>query len=86
MLFFLKEPQLKEFSGKLEKLVLPFFKKKKKTLFRVPAFPNEVKQLKEQINLGNYHLFSIATNVHTIAALMKLWLRELTDPLIPNHY
>lgn len=55
-------------------------------VFRVPPFPNEVKQLREQLNLGNYHLFSIATNVHTITALIKLWLRELTEPLIPNSF
>ncbi len=100
-------------------------------VFRISAFPNELKQLKEQIDMGDYTLFKIATNVHTIAginiytyiyisfsslsisysnsnrllfwkpysnlivwlhnpyayvyiALLKMWFRELKEPLIPT--
>ena len=28
----------------------------------------------------------IVTSVHTIAAVFKLWFRELLDPLIPNEF
>lgn len=33
---------------------------------------------------GNYDIMTVSTNVHTVAALLKLWFRELREPLIPN--
>mmetsp|Transcript_29526 Transcript_29526/g.41542 ORF Transcript_29526/g.41542 Transcript_29526/m.41542 type:complete len:901 (+) Transcript_29526:99-2801(+) len=53
-------------------------------VFRVPAFPNELKQAREMLDKGNFSILSVVVNVHTVAALLKLWFRELKDPLVPQ--
>lgn len=55
-------------------------------LFRVPAFPEEVKNLKEMIENGNYQIMKTVTQVHSLAALLKAFFRELKDPLIPAEF
>lgn len=55
-------------------------------IFRVPATAGDVKDLKEKIDLGNYDICANTNNVHTPCALLKLWLRELPDALIPEAY
>ena len=54
-------------------------------VFRVPANTNEVNQLKDIIDRGKYNILTVATSVHAVAAIMKLWFRELADPIIPNN-
>lgn len=53
---------------------------------RVPATAPEVQALKEKINQGKYDLINESTDVHTPCALLKLWLREIPEPLIPNEF
>ncbi|EGG19085.1 RhoGAP domain-containing protein [Cavenderia fasciculata] len=50
-------------------------------IFRVPGQTSEVMRFKSRINELD---FSLDTNdVHVLAGLLKLWLRELTEPVIP---
>ena len=55
-------------------------------IFRVPAFAAEVRSTKEKIDEGNYDIIYKSSNVHTPCALMKLWFRELPEPLIPDKF
>ncbi|EFA76802.1 RhoGAP domain-containing protein [Heterostelium album PN500] len=51
-------------------------------IFRVPGTSSEVMRIRQKINELD---FSLDTNdVHVLAGLLKLWLRELTDPIIPS--
>lgn len=52
-----------------------------KLYYRVPGNANDVITFKKQFNEGNYDL--VTDNVHTAAAIFKLWLRELPDPVFP---
>jgi hypothetical protein len=51
-------------------------------IFRVPADAGLVKKLKAQMELGDYAIPGNDPNLP--AAVLKLWLRELKDPLIPD--
>ncbi len=51
-------------------------------IFRIPAQLEEVMELKEQLNNQDYNILS--TNPHAVGACLKLWFRELSEPLIPN--
>jgi len=42
-----------------------------------------VQILKKLFNTGNYDT-SVINDVNVPAALLKLWLRSLPDPLVPN--
>ena len=53
-------------------------------IFRVPASATEVQSLKKQVNSGNYDIESQSRDVNAPAALLKLWLRSLPDPLVPT--
>jgi len=55
-------------------------------IFRVPAFAEEVKSIKEKFDDGNYDVIYKSANVHTPCALMKLWFRELPEPLVPDKF
>ena len=52
-------------------------------IFRVPGDGDSVSELKLRIDRGYYTLDGIS-DPHVLASLMKLWLRELCDPLVPE--
>ncbi|KAL1760593.1 hypothetical protein FB107DRAFT_286818 [Schizophyllum commune] len=52
-------------------------------IFRVPGDGDIVSELKLRIDRGFYTLDGI-DDPHVLASLMKLWLRELCDPLVPE--
>jgi len=56
---------------------------KSEGIFRVPGDGDSVSELKLRIDRGYYTLDGI-TDPHVLASLMKLWLRELCDPLVPE--
>ncbi|KYR02381.1 RhoGAP domain-containing protein [Tieghemostelium lacteum] len=51
-------------------------------IFRVPGTTSEVNRIKKQMNEFDFTLTS--DDPHVLAGLLKLWLRELTDPVIPT--
>jgi len=55
-------------------------------IFRVPANANDVKFVRDKFDEGDYAVTNATNNVHTPCALMKLWLRELPEPIIPVSY
>jgi len=79
----------KESDGDIPK-VLPFLSEaiiklggqKAEGIFRVPGDTEMVTELKLRLEKGNYSLEGIKDPM-VPASLFKLWLRELTDPLIP---
>ncbi|KAG2128032.1 uncharacterized protein EDB93DRAFT_1185435 [Suillus bovinus] len=52
-------------------------------IFRVPGDSDSVSELKLRIDRGYYTLDSV-DDPHVLASLLKLWLRELCDPLVPE--
>jgi hypothetical protein len=52
-------------------------------IFRVPGDSDMISELKLRIDKGYYTLDGI-DDPHVPASLLKLWLRELQDPLIPE--
>lgn len=56
---------------------------KEEGLFRLPGQANLVKELQEAFDCGEKPLFDSNTDVHTVASLLKLYLRELPEPVIP---
>lgn len=52
-------------------------------IFRVPGDNDSVSELKLRIDRGYYTLDAV-DDPHVLASLMKLWLRELCDPLVPS--
>ncbi|XP_061645533.1 rho GTPase-activating protein 22 isoform X2 [Phyllopteryx taeniolatus] len=56
---------------------------KEEGLFRAPGQTTHVRELQDAFDRGENLLFASATNVHTVASLLKLYLRELPEPLIP---
>ncbi|KAM8836492.1 rho GTPase-activating protein 22 isoform 3-T3 [Spinachia spinachia] len=52
-------------------------------LFRMPGQANLVKELQEAFDCGDKPLLDSNTDVHTVASLLKLYLRELPEPVIP---
>lgn len=52
-------------------------------LFRLPGQANLVKELQDAFDCGEKPLFDRNTDVHTVASLLKLYLRELPEPVIP---
>ncbi|KAF5345370.1 hypothetical protein D9758_008505 [Tetrapyrgos nigripes] len=56
---------------------------KSEGIFRVPGDGDSVSELKLRIDRGYYNLDGV-DDPHILASLMKLWLRELCDPLIPE--
>jgi hypothetical protein len=55
-------------------------------LFRVPGFPEELKAVREALEQGRYQVMSLAESVNSVAAIFKLWFRELKEPLIPDQF
>lgn len=52
-------------------------------IFRVPGDGDAVQDLKLRIEKGYYSLDGV-DDPHILGSLMKLWLRELCDPLVPD--
>ncbi|NXG42420.1 RHG25 protein, partial [Psilopogon haemacephalus] len=52
-------------------------------IFRLPGQDNLVKQLREAFDAGERPSFGRDTDVHTVASLLKLYLRELPEPVVP---
>lgn len=52
-------------------------------IFRVPGDSDLVSDLKLRIDRGYYTLENV-DDPHVLASLLKLWLRELCDPLVPE--
>ncbi|XP_016150391.1 rho GTPase-activating protein 22-like [Sinocyclocheilus grahami] len=52
-------------------------------LFRMPGQANLVKELQEAFDCGDKPQFDSNTDVHTVASLLKLYLRELPEPVVP---
>ncbi|XP_059373327.1 rho GTPase-activating protein 22-like isoform X3 [Carassius carassius] len=60
---------------------------KEEGLFRMPGQANLVKELQDAFDCGDKPLFDSNTDIHTVASLLKLYLRELPEPVIPfNKY
>jgi hypothetical protein len=51
-------------------------------IFRVPADPTNALKLKVSLEGGSYDL--VCKDVHAIGSVLKLWLRELAEPLVPD--
>jgi len=51
-------------------------------IFRVPGKNDEINRLKKQFNKMDYRITSDDPN--DLGGALKLWFRELRDPLIPN--
>uniref|UniRef100_A0A8D2LI00 Rho GTPase activating protein 25 n=1 Tax=Varanus komodoensis TaxID=61221 RepID=A0A8D2LI00_VARKO len=49
-------------------------------IFRLPGQDNLVKQLRDAFDAGERPSFDQETDVHTVASLLKLYLRELPEP------
>ncbi|VDB91641.1 unnamed protein product [Peniophora sp. CBMAI 1063] len=56
---------------------------KSEGIFRVPGDGDLVSDLKLRIDKGYYTLEGV-DDPHVLASLLKLWLRELRDPLVPE--
>ena len=52
-------------------------------IFRVPGDSDDVTMLRCRIEKGNYDLTGI-TDPNTPSSLLKLWMRELDEPLLPT--
>ncbi|KAM6997062.1 rho GTPase-activating protein 22 isoform 2-T2 [Tautogolabrus adspersus] len=52
-------------------------------LFRAPGQTNHVRELQDAIDRGEKPVFDSTTDVHTVASLLKLYIRELPEPIIP---
>ncbi|CAB1343353.1 unnamed protein product, partial [Coregonus sp. 'balchen'] len=53
-------------------------------LFRMPGQTNHVRELQDAFNCGEKPLFDSNTDVHTVASLLKLYLRELPEPVVQH--
>lgn len=56
---------------------------KSEGIFRVPGDGDSISELRVRIDRGYYTLDDIE-DPHILASLLKLWLRELCDPLVPE--
>uniref|UniRef100_A0A3P9JYV2 Rho GTPase activating protein 22 n=1 Tax=Oryzias latipes TaxID=8090 RepID=A0A3P9JYV2_ORYLA len=55
---------------------------KEEGLFRAPGQTNHVRELQDAFDRGEKPVFD-STDVHTVASLLKLYIRELPEPIIP---
>ncbi|XP_061673814.1 rho GTPase-activating protein 25 isoform X2 [Syngnathoides biaculeatus] len=56
---------------------------KEEGIFRLPGQDNTVKQFRDAFDAGERPSFPSDTDVHTVASLLKLYLRELPEPVVP---
>ncbi|CAG6017297.1 unnamed protein product [Menidia menidia] len=56
---------------------------KEEGLFRAPGQTNSVRELQDAFDRGEKPAFDSSTDVHTVASLLKLYIRELPEPIIP---
>ncbi|XP_026164442.1 rho GTPase-activating protein 22 isoform X2 [Mastacembelus armatus] len=56
---------------------------KEEGLFRAPGQTNHVRELQGAFDRGEKPVFDSTTDVHTVASLLKLYIRELPEPIIP---
>uniref|UniRef100_A0A8C6NJN9 Rho GTPase activating protein 22 n=1 Tax=Nothobranchius furzeri TaxID=105023 RepID=A0A8C6NJN9_NOTFU len=56
---------------------------KEEGLFRAPGQTNHVRELQDSFDRGEKPVFDSSTDVHTVASLLKLYIRELPEPIIP---
>ncbi|KAI0823706.1 hypothetical protein BC628DRAFT_499041 [Trametes gibbosa] len=83
--------QERNYPDKKVPIILPFLADgilalggtKSEGIFRVPGDGDLVSDLKLRIDRGYYSLDGV-DDPHVLASLMKLWLRELCDPLVPD--
>ncbi|XP_028982971.1 rho GTPase-activating protein 22 isoform X1 [Betta splendens] len=52
-------------------------------LFRAPGQTNHVRELQGAFDRGEKPMIDSTTDVHTVASLLKLYIRELPEPIIP---
>ncbi|NWR01303.1 RHG25 protein, partial [Paradoxornis webbianus] len=52
-------------------------------IFRLPGQDNLVRELRDAFDAGERPSFDRDTDVHTVASLFKLYLRELPEPVVP---
>ncbi|XP_016159128.1 PREDICTED: rho GTPase-activating protein 25 isoform X2 [Ficedula albicollis] len=52
-------------------------------IFRLPGQDNLVRRLRDAFDAGERPSFPRDTDVHTVASLFKLYLRELPEPVVP---
>ncbi|KAM8865855.1 rho GTPase-activating protein 25 [Synchiropus picturatus] len=52
-------------------------------IFRLPGQENAVKHFRDAFDAGERPSFPSDTDVHTVASLLKLYLRELPEPVVP---
>lgn len=52
-------------------------------VFRLPGRQTTIRELKTQFECGENPVIPADTEVHTVASLLKLYLRELPSPLVP---
>ncbi|KAJ6653134.1 hypothetical protein lerEdw1_010096 [Lerista edwardsae] len=52
-------------------------------IFRLPGQDNLVRKLRDAFDAGERPSFDPDTDVHTVASLFKLYLRELPEPVVP---
>ncbi|CAG09375.1 unnamed protein product, partial [Tetraodon nigroviridis] len=56
---------------------------KEEGLFRAPGQTNHVRELQGAFDRGEKLVFDSSTDVHTVASLLKLYIRELPEPIVP---
>jgi Rho GTPase-activating protein 39 len=56
---------------------------KSEGIFRVPGDTEQVYALRTQLDNGNYEVGPEINDPNTPASLVKLWMRELSEPLVP---
>ena len=52
-------------------------------IFRLPGQASRIQTLKELYDAGSQQEFLPNEDIHTIASLLKLYLRELPEPVVP---
>lgn len=55
-------------------------------IFRLPGQASQIQALRDLYDSGSQQDFRESEDVHTVASLLKLYLRELPEPVIPYVY